>query len=325
MIAHKNLYTTPLTRLYSSLFDEYDIDVFIKRDDLNHPTIQGNKWHKLKHNLQQAQINKATTLITFGGAYSNHIAATASAAKAYGFKSIGIIRGDELANAPNKWSQTLKTAHQNGMEFQFINRQTYRQKEDANYLRELKMHYPNSYIIPEGGTNELAVLGFEDLVKDLQSQCPGWTHLFCPVGTGGTLSGLIYFANQYLASNTSSVQQPKQIMGIAVLKNADYLHAHINHWQTRLANKLPLSSQKLASACPAVNWHLFTQYHDGGYAKKSELGIKSQQNFEETFNILLDPVYTSKMVFAFYDQLQKKHIPKNSKIILLHTGGLQGR
>ncbi|WP_460187739.1 1-aminocyclopropane-1-carboxylate deaminase/D-cysteine desulfhydrase [Thiomicrorhabdus hydrogeniphila] len=333
MIAHKKLYTTPLTRLYSTLFDEYNIEVYVKRDDLNHPSIQGNKWHKLKHNLQQAKINKATTLITFGGAYSNHIAATAYAAKAYGFKSIGIIRGNELADSPEKWSPTLKTAQQNGMEFQFISRQNYRQKESETYLNELRNKYPNSYILPEGGTNELAILGFEDLIADLQQQCPNWTHLFCPVGTGGTLAGLSYFTNKLAQTNMPSLEQgkdsisplntniSKQVIGIAVLKEAEYLNQQITDWLAQLNNK----HSKRSKHHQLINWNLLTQYHDGGYAKTSKLGLKNQQDFEKTFGIPLDPVYTSKMIFAFYEQLKMQAFPKNSKIILLHTGGLQGR
>jgi len=333
MNAHKKLYTTPLTRLYSTLFDEYNVEVYVKRDDLNHPTIQGNKWHKLKHNLQQAKVNKATTLITFGGAFSNHIAATAFAAKAYGFKSIGIIRGNELADSPEKWSHTLKTAHQNGMEFQFVTRQSYRQKENDSYLNELKNRYTNSYILPEGGTNKLAILGFKDLITDLQQQCPNWTHLLCPVGTGGTLAGLSYFTDRLAQTSNQPLEQEKKsvsllntniskkVIGIAVLKEAEYLNKQITDWLAQLNSK----HSKSPKLNQPINWRLLTQYHDGGYAKTSKLGVKIQQEFENDFGIPLDPVYTSKMIFAFYEQLKMHAFPKKSKIILLHTGGLQGR
>lgn len=223
--------TTPLTPLNSRLFEEQQIEVWMKRDDLNHPTIQGNKWHKLKYNLLQAKKLGKTTLITFGGAFSNHIAATAAAAKSYGFKSIGIIRGQELAQNPHKWSHTLKNAQQNGMHLEFIDRQTYRNKDSTNYLDTLQNQYPDSYILPEGGTNNLAILGFDELMNDIQQQCPNWTHLFCPVGTGGTFTGLIHFANQTPQKDNP---QTKKVIGVAVLKQAEYLIPQIEKWLANL-------------------------------------------------------------------------------------------
>lgn len=318
MIAHKKHFTTPLTPLYSTLFEEFDVQVWIKRDDLNHPIIQGNKWHKLKKNLQLAQKQGKTMLITFGGAYSNHIAATAFAAKTYGFNAIGIIRGEELASDSSKWSKTLKTAHQNGMHFQFISRQNYRKKDSEEYLNKLQKQYPQAYILPEGGSNELAILGFEELVDDLHTQCPEWTHLFCPVGTGGTFTGLIHFSE---IQSTLTQNNSKNLIGIPVLKQGDYVIPDIKRW----LNNLQDNSKKYPIKNATITWQLLTEYHDGGYAKQSQKGLKFQQDFEKEFAILLDPIYTSKMVFAFYDQLKKGIIPKGSNVILLHTGGLQGR
>ena len=322
MIIEKKPIKTPLTPIKSSLFDKYQVKVWIKRDDLNHPTVQGNKWHKLKNNLLHAKKQGKDTLITFGGAFSNHIAATAAAAKAEGFQSIGIIRGDELENQPDKWSDTLKTAFNNGMQFKFISRQAYRQKEDASFLSSLQDQHPSAFIIPEGGSNQYAVLGFEDLVNEMNEQCPDWTHIYCAVGTGGTLAGLIHFSQiTQTKDNPLNLSSPKRIIGVPVLKQGEYLVSQIQG----LLQQSEHIQDKQNHDKINTNWKLLNQYHDGGYAKQSIDGKKFQRNFEKEFSILLDPVYTSKMVYAFFDQLKTGKIPKNSNIILLHTGGLQGR
>jgi len=322
MITDKKPIKTPLAPLNSRLFEEYRVKVWIKRDDLNHPSVQGNKWHKLKHNLLQAKKQGKNTIITFGGAYSNHIAASAAAAKSEGFQSIGIIRGDELENQPEKWSDTLRTAFDNGMQFKFISRQGYRKKEDEDFLASLQNQYPSAFIIPEGGTNQYAVLGFKDLINDLDEQCPEWTQIYSAVGTGGTLAGLIHFSQINLAKNNSPLPLvPKKIIGVSVLKQGEYLVPQI---QNLLQQAESIKSQNTIHKT-AINWQLLTQYHDGGYAKQSLEGKNFQRNFEKEYSILLDSVYTSKMIYAFYDQLKTGKIPKGSNIILLHTGGLQGR
>ena len=326
MIIEKKPIKTPLTPIKSSLFDEYQVKVWVKRDDLNHPTVQGNKWHKLKNNLLQAKKQGKDTLITFGGAYSNHIAATAAAAKSEGFKSIGMIRGDELANQPNKWSDTLRTAFNNGMQFNFVSRQAYRQKEDLAFLSKLNNQYPSAFIVPEGGSNQYAVLGFKDLVNDLNEQCSEWTHIYCAVGTGGTLAGLIHFSqSSQTKGNSLNPNLSKKIIGVPVLKQGEYLAPQIQNLLQQSGNIESQKNYDETNDKTDINWKLLTQYHDGGYAKQSAEGKDFQQSFEQEFSILLDPVYTSKMVYAFFDQLKTGKIPKGSNIILLHTGGLQGR
>ena len=157
--------TTPLTQLLSEQFEAANITVYLKREELNHPQIQGNKWHKLRFNIADALKQKRTTLITFGGAYSNHIAATAFAAQEAGLNCIGFIRGQELADHPEKWSPTLVQAAQNGMQLQFISRLAYREKANPETLETLQTDYPDAYIIPEGGSNELAIQGFKGLMQ----------------------------------------------------------------------------------------------------------------------------------------------------------------
>ncbi len=298
---------TPIIKLVDPLFEMHKITVYMKREELNHPHIQGNKWHKLSLNLQAAIEQRKTTLLTFGGAYSNHIAATAVAAQERGLKSIGIIRGEELARHPEKWSHTLQQAAQHGMTFQFITRAAYRQKSTPCILKALQKDYPDAYIIPEGGSNALAVKGFEPLMLQIEKQCPNWTHLFSAVGTGATLAGLV----KYTPYDPKKVNNhPRTILGVPVLKQGNYLKPQIQTW---------IGPKSVHS------WKLLTEYHCGGYAKISPPLLQQMLAFEQTFHILLDPIYTAKMVYAFYDQLKQGTFKAGSKIILLHTGGLQGR
>lgn len=298
MTRHQTEITTPLQKLEDKRFEQAGIEVWIKRDDLNHPLIQGNKWHKLRLNLEQAEQQGKSQLVTFGGAYSNHIAATAAACYERGWQSVGLIRGDELAHNHQAWSPTLKQAQRHGMQFEFLDRQTYRLRHHQAWLETLQQRFPNAYLLPEGGSNELAVAGFETLINQLNQQCEGWTDLFCAVGTGGSLAGLAKYA---------SISQT--IWGVASLKNADYLRPKIQNW---------ISGSK-------QNWHLLTEFHGGGYAKNnSEITLKTKQ-FESQFNIQLDPIYTAKLIFAFNTLLERNHFKSGQKIILYHSGGLQGR
>lgn len=293
---HQN--PTPLIILHNPLFAHHKIEVYIKRDDLNHPLIQGNKWHKLKLNLIAAENQHKHQLLTFGGAYSNHIAATAAAAFERGWSSIGIIRGDELAHNHQAWSSTLKQAQQHGMIFEFVDRQTYRLRHHQAWLSALQQRYPQAYILPEGGSNALAVNGLESVMNELNEQCPDWTHLLCAVGTGGTLAGLAKFAHA-----------GQQIFGIASLKNADYLREQIANW----------------AGAEKTNWRLLTEFHGGGYAKSTPDIDANMAAFEQDFDIALDPIYTAKMVNAFYQLIEQQTFTAGSKVILYHSGGLQGR
>lgn len=289
--------TTPLQKLEDTRFELAGIEVWMKRDDLNHPLIQGNKWHKLRLNLQQAEQQGQNQLLTFGGAYSNHIAATAAACYERGWPSIGFIRGDELATNHQAWSPTLKQAQLHGMQFEFLDRQTYRLRHHQAWLEALQPRFPNTYLLPEGGSNEFAVAGFEQVINQLNQQCEGWTDLFCAVGTGGSLAGLAKYA---------SINQT--IWGVASLKKADYLKPQIQNW---------IGSSK-------QNWRLLTEFHGGGYAKSnSEIVLKTKQ-FESQFQIPLDPIYTAKLVWAFNTLLEQNHFQAGQKIVLYHSGGLQG-
>lgn len=266
------------------------ITLFIKREDELHPLISGNKYRKLKYNLAQAQEEKKTTLLTFGGAFSNHILAVAAAGKQYGFETIGVIRGEELADKVVE-NPTLLRAKELGMVFEFVSREAYRGKNEAAFEKRLIDKFGDFYLLPEGGTNDLAVKGCEEILSEQDKM---FDYVCCAVGTGGTLSGLI---------NCSKSGQ--QILGFPALKG-DFL------------------KEDICSFAKNKNWELITDYHFGGYAKISEELISFINEFHQKHQVPLDPIYTGKMVFGVMDLIKKKKFPDNAKILMIHTGGLQG-
>lgn len=267
-----------------------DVALYIKREDTIHPFVSGNKYRKLKYNLLEAKKLGSKTLLTFGGAFSNHIAAVASVGEPMGFNTIGIIRGDELYNEVNN-NATLNFAEKFGMQFKFISRENYKQKTDLNFIDSLKKEFGEFYLIPEGGTNPLAIKGCEEI---LTPEDAIFDFICCAVGTGGTISGLI---------NCSKPSQ--QVLGFPSLKG-DFLKEQIS----KFANK--------------TNWELKTDYHFGGYGKINAELIAFINQFKKENNIALDPVYTGKMLFGIFDLIAKGYFAKGSKILVIHTGGLQG-
>ncbi|KFF18796.1 1-aminocyclopropane-1-carboxylate deaminase/D-cysteine desulfhydrase [Flavobacterium hydatis] len=267
-----------------------NISLTIKREDLIHPFISGNKYRKLKYNLLQAKAENQKTLLTFGGAFSNHIAAVAYAGKESGFKTIGIIRGDELIDKI-EGNPTLKFAQENRMQFEFVSREDYRLKSEQSFLDNLKQKFGDFYLVPEGGTNELAVRGCEEILTPEDTE---FNYVCCAVGTGGTISGI---------SNSALPNQ--KVLGFPALKG-DFLKDEIRIFAKN------------------QNWELITDYHFGGYGKVNlELITFINQFFDEN-QIPLDPIYTGKMVFGVIDLIRRNYFPENSKILLIHTGGLQG-
>ena len=266
------------------------VELFIKREDLIHPFVSGNKFRKLKYNLLQAKAENQTTLITFGGAFSNHIAATAFAGKENNFKTIGIIRGEELRTKINE-NPTLQFAKQCGMQLEFVTREEYRNKESLEFIENLKQKFGNFYLIPEGGTNQLAVKGCEETLNEDDFI---YDYICVCVGTGGTISGII---------NNSFCHQ--KILGFPALKG-DFLQKDICKFATN------------------NNWELITDYHFGGYGKVSNELIQFMNQFYAETKISLDPIYTGKLVFGVIDLINKNYFPDDSKILLIHTGGLQG-
>ncbi|MEP0262658.1 pyridoxal-phosphate dependent enzyme [Dokdonia sp.] len=275
------------------ILDE-NIELSLKREDLIHPYISGNKYRKLKYNIAFAKANNYKTLLTFGGAYSNHIAATAAAGKEYNFKTIGIIRGEELGAHLEKTlseNETLAYANSCGMEFKFISREAYRAKNDMSFLNTIREEYKDVYILPEGGTNDLAIKGCEEILttSDLT-----YDYVCCAVGTGGTLSGII---------NASKSSQ--KVLGFPALKG-DFL------------------TTEIAQKTNATHWELIQEYHFGGYAKVTKELVDFINGFKKEQEILLDPIYTGKMMYGIFDLISKGYFPQNSRILAIHTGGLQG-
>lgn len=278
---------SPEEELHDPLFTEKQIQVFVKRDDKIHPFISGNKWRKLKYNLNYAQQLGKTKLVTFGGAWSNHILATAAAAAQFGFKSIGIIRGEEVKNP------VLQMAQLFGMELQFIDRQLY--KDKALYFQE---HFDesNHYFIDEGGRSTLAVKGCEEIISELTHT---YSHVLVSAGTGTTAAGLaIGLESQNLAT---------KLLVVPVLKNADFILEDIKELNA-----------------PIDNINLLTEYHFGGYAKTKKELNDFIKDFVSKSGILIEPTYTGKLIYGMFDLIKKDNFPKGSRILFVHTGGLTG-
>jgi 1-aminocyclopropane-1-carboxylate deaminase len=264
--------------------------LFIKRDDLLHPHISGNKYRKLKYNLAEAKARGLKTLLTFGGAYSNHIAAVAAAGKEAGFLTIGIIRGEELKGEISK-NPTLSFAASCGMSLEFVSRETYRDKTSEQFINSLTKVFGPFYMLPEGGTNAFAVKGCEEILEQDDSV---FDYICCAVGTGGTISGII-----------NSAQPHQKVLGFPALQGS-------------------FLKNEVSQLAAGGNWDLIQGYEFGGYGKIDSNLIAFVNNFREMHKIPLDPVYTGKMLFGVMDMISKGFFPEESKILAIHTGGLQG-
>ncbi|MBN4047363.1 1-aminocyclopropane-1-carboxylate deaminase/D-cysteine desulfhydrase [bacterium AH-315-P13] len=272
------------------VLNEFGVELYIKREDKIHPHISGNKYRKLKYNLIEADKLKLKTLLTFGGAYSNHISAVASVGATFGFNTIGIIRGEELA-VKIQDNPTLRFAQSCGMQFKFVARSDYRTKSSEGFIQKLKEEFGAFYLIPEGGINTLAIKGCEEILTEVDKN---FDYLCCAVGTGGTISGLINSANS-----------DQKILGFPALKEA-FLTKDISKFVTQ------------------NNWGLVADYHFGGYAKINIELISFINKFKNEHHIPLDPIYTGKMMYGIMDMITRGRFPKGSKILAIHTGGLQG-
>jgi len=270
--------------------NNFGIEVYVKREDVLNSEISGNKFRKLKYNLVEARNLGFTKLLTFGGAYSNHIASVAAAGKEFGFETIGVIRGEELQEKYLE-NPTLKKASENKMQFEFVTRTQYRDKNNLAFLDQLKEKFGVFYLIPEGGTNKLAVKGCKEILTDDDKM---FDFICCAVGTGGTISGII-----------NSLKPHQKAIGFSALKG-DFLKEDIQ--------KYAENSQ----------WDLVTDYHFGGYAKINDELKQFMKQFFKKYLISLDPVYTSKTFFGVIDLISKGYFKPDSKILIIHTGGLQG-
>jgi len=278
---------SPVHQIQDKLFDERGLSVFIKRDDLIHPLISGNKWRKLKYVLNRAQAEKKTHLITFGGAYSNHLLATAAAGARFGFKSTGFVRGEEVNN------DTLFLCRLHGMDLRFVNRDSYRDKQAL-----FSKHFgddTDAFFIDEGGASAEAAQGCSELVDELTEQ---YDLIFCAYGTGTTAAGIINGLNRN--------QLNTRFHAVSALKG-NFMRAEIEKYLTQPSE-----------------FDVLEDYHFGGYAKTTPELIKFIEDFVSKTGILIEPVYTGKMLFAIYDLARKNKFKPGSKILAVHTGGLIG-
>jgi len=275
------------------------VRILMKRDDLIHPVISGNKWRKLRYNLKEAVMQDHHTVLTFGGAFSNHIAATAHACHSAGLDSIGIIRGDELQD--DELNITLREAKRLGMELHFVSREAYRRKSEPEFLEELKATHGRFYAIPEGGANGLGVKGCAEILPEVDEH---YDVVCCTAGTGTTLAGLLL-----------ALPEGKRLVGFPALKGGDFLKDDV----ARLVEE-----SRLKMATPNASIELINDYHFGGYAKMTPELMIFIQGFQERTGIPLDPVYTGKMMFGIYDIVHRGLFPKGTTLLVIHTGGLQG-
>lgn len=277
--------------IHDALWEDQNIQLGILRLDQIHPLVSGNKWFKLSENIKAAEKAGKNTLLTFGGAFSNHLIATAAAANALGYNSIAFVRG---FHADPQSSATLKACQDLGMVLKTMSRADYNLKNDSGFLEKLKIQFPNAWIIPEGGNNEAGRLGIRAIASFLPQKIDS---LAVPIGSGTTLSGL-----------RNCLPNEVELLGFAGFKNGAYLFDEI---QTMLNN-------------PLANWQFNDAYHFGGFAKHTPELIEFMNSFYQSFNIPLDFVYTAKMMFGLFDLLKKKQIKEGTHLIAIHTGGLQG-
>ncbi|MHA7058652.1 1-aminocyclopropane-1-carboxylate deaminase/D-cysteine desulfhydrase [Aquimarina sp. M1] len=281
-------------KIVDPMLKKAGVSVVMKREDQLHKDVSGNKFRKLKYNVMETKRSGFSTLLTFGGAYSNHIAATASAGKLVGIKTVGVIRGEELAKDLKHTlseNDTLRFANEQSMILKFVSRTAYREKASAKFLEELKEEFGSFYMVPEGGTNALAIKGCEEILTTGDN---GYDYICCPVGTGGTISGII---------NSSLAHQ--QVIGFPSLKGS-------------------FLSEEIKKYAYKKNWNLVEDYHFGGYGKINTELIEFINTFWDVQNIALDPIYTGKMMYGLFDQIKNGVFTKNTRILAIHTGGLQG-
>jgi 1-aminocyclopropane-1-carboxylate deaminase len=276
----------------------HGVRLLLWRDDLLNPDLPGNKARKLKYNLVAARRQDHTRLLTFGGAYSNHLAAVAAAGRLHGFATIGLVRGEEYAPL----NPTLARCVADGMELHYLDRTTYRRRTELDFLADLQQAYGPAYLLPEGGTNDLALRGVAELIGELR-RYTDFDAVAVAAGTGGTLAGL--------ALGLAEANYPARALGVAALKGGGFLRTEIDAL-TQAANGQPLT-----------NYELHLDYHFGGYAKLPPELRTFIQDFEADFGVLLDPIYTSKLLFGVLDLIKRGHFAPGSTLVAVHTGGLQ--
>ncbi len=286
---------TPVQEIHDPRLHEAGVRLLIKREDMNHVEVSGNKWWKLKYNLEEAVRSKTKALLSFGGHYSNHIHAVAGAASILGMQSVGIIRGEEV----QPLNATLAYARSRGMTLHYVSREAYRLKSNEEFAQQLLERFGACYVLPEGGTNALAVKGCCEFGEKLAREVK-FDIMALPVGTGGTLAGII-----------GGLQKGHQVIGFSVLKGGAFLEEEVRRW-----------IDPSNSASPA--WRIETRYHFGGYARITEELKRFMDMQWTTHQLPLDHVYTAKALYGLFDMIQSGEIARGSTVLMIHTGGLQG-
>lgn len=296
MLVDNNFKVPALDSVDDPLLQESNITLRILRLDRIHPHISGNKWYKLKHNLLEAQAQSFQTVLSFGGAYSNHLVALAAASKACALRSIGIVRGE----AASPLNPVLQFAQSQGMVLHFVSRSEYRHKEDPLFIRELEQRFGPFYMIPEGGSNLLGIKGCTEIAAHLRWPTEtNSNYVFMACGTAATLTGVVCAASAEC-----------EVVGISVLKGQDTLSPQVNAWLHEL------------DKTPKAKWTIETGYHHGGYGKTNAELNEFIEGFEERTGVPLEPVYTGKMMWALYHMVESGEIASGAQVIALHTGGL---
>lgn len=283
----------PLLKIKDHLLEEKEVNLYVKREDLIHPYIFGNKWYKLKYNLIEAARQKQRTLLTFGGAYSNHIFAVAAAGSIFGFKTIGIIRGEEHLPL----NPVLKFAKQRKMLINYVNRSDYRLRSEESFIDKLHKVYGNFYLLPEGGSNALAVKGCSELPATINID---YDYISTAVGTGGTIAGLI-----------AGVSSKVKVLGFPVLRGARFLQSDIEN----------LLSQYNGGNCG--NYDMFFDYHFGGFAKADNELLKFLKHFGTANNFKPDRIYFGKMLYGVFDLIRHNYFTQGSTIIALNSAPVE--
>ena len=291
-LAELNL-PSPVTQIFNSLLEEKQIQLFIKRDELIHPVIQGNKWRKLKYNLIEARNTHQNTLLSFGGAYSNHLHALAAAGKQFDFKTIGIIRGEQHT-PPNPCIQDMIDW---GMQLKYITRVEYKNKTQTDFINNLHLQLGDFYLIPEGGNNTEGIKGCAELLSELEES---YDFICSEVGSGTMLSALIL----------NNKKSDTRFIGFAVMKNP------------QLDNEIKTGLKHQGSS--TTLWEINHQYHFGGFAKTTTELNEFIINFKRDYHIQLEPVYSGKMLYGIFDLITQDFFKRGSRVLAIHGGGLQG-
>jgi 1-aminocyclopropane-1-carboxylate deaminase len=281
---------SPVQQLRDPALDRYGVELSLKRDDLIHPDVPGNKWRKLRLNLLEALAAEHDTLVTFGGAYSNHIRAVAAAGAFLGLRTIGLIRGEEHLPL----NPTLAYARSHGMELSYVDRTTYRSKTDAEFLGFLHDRFGSFYLVPEGGSNALGVRGCADIGAELERT---YDLVVCPSGTGGTLAGL-----------SAGVPENQRTLGVAVLKGAGFLNDDVRRLQQEAFGRI------------TRNWSIELNYHFGGFAKMPQELMAFSGDLEDRHGLRIERVYVAKMLYMIFDMARSGRVEPGTAVLAVITG-----